>query len=223
MNEQWRKIVEAAEVAGQRFYLNLSSRFLGQQGGAKFGQNTGSSLEFMDHREYQPGDDVRHIDWNAMARHDRITVKLFREEITPHLDILLDSSVSMAPDSTDKAPGALAMAALLKTAALNSDYTIALWQIKDRFLRVEPDGEPVSRIKDAVFDYSGNVGQTIASYMPKFRANGVRILVSDLFWEQEPMSVLQKLADGAAMLIIIQLLANSIINPPCPGIFVWLI
>ena len=80
MNFPDSKIVEAAELSGQRFFLNLSSRFAGSQGGGKFGRNTGQSLEFVEHREYQPGDDIRHLDWSAVARSDKLSIKLFRKK-----------------------------------------------------------------------------------------------------------------------------------------------
>ena len=38
---------------------------------------TGESMEFMDHREYQPGDDLRRLDWAAYARSDKMIVKLY--------------------------------------------------------------------------------------------------------------------------------------------------
>lgn len=217
MPENLQKTVEAAEIAGQRFYLNVSSRFSGLQGGNRFGRNTGNSLEFMDHREYQPGDDIRHIDWSALARSDRVTVKLFREEVTPHLDLFIDGSGSMALENSSKAAATLGMAALLRQAALNSDYSISTWFLKDRFIKVEQSHMPLWRQPDAEFDFSGNIGKTLTGYMPKLRPGGVRVLVSDLFWHEEPMSILRGLGDGAALLVVIQVLADFDVNPALSG------
>ncbi|MBU1107047.1 MAG: DUF58 domain-containing protein [Candidatus Riflebacteria bacterium] len=209
--------IEAAEIAGQRFYLNISSRFSGLQGGSRFGRNTGNSLEFLDHREYQPGDDVRHIDWNAMARSDRLTVKLFREEISPHLDILIDTSLSMAGETFHKGAATMALAALLRVAAYNAGYTVSCWLLKDRCRRIEPANLPLTQWPGAEFDYSGNVGETITSFPPRLRNNGARILLSDLFWSQEPVSVLRQLSDGAALLTVVQMLAKEDIAPEFAG------
>lgn len=217
MSDELRKTVEAAEMAGQRFYLNVSSRFSGLQGGNRFGRNTGNSLEFMDHREYQPGDDIRHIDWSALARSDKVTVKLFREEVTPHLDIFIDGSGSMALSGSQKEAAALSMATMLRQAAINSDYTIATWFIKDRFLKAEEINLPLWRQPEAVFNFSGNTGKTLTNYLPRLRPGGVRVLISDLFWNEEPMSVLRGLGDGAALLVIIQLLAEKDVNPALSG------
>ena len=71
--------------------------------GGTLSQRAGSSLEFRDHRAYEPGDDLRHIDWNAYARTDQLTIKLFREEVTPHLDVVIDTSRSMDLEGTRRA------------------------------------------------------------------------------------------------------------------------
>ncbi|HUW56885.1 MAG TPA: DUF58 domain-containing protein [Planctomycetota bacterium] len=55
----------------------------------------GFSVEFAEHREYSPGDNVRYIDWRALARTDRYYVKQFEEETNLRCTILLDTSGSM--------------------------------------------------------------------------------------------------------------------------------
>jgi uncharacterized protein (DUF58 family) len=55
----------------------------------------GHSVEFAEHREYTPGDPVRHIDWRAFARTDRLLVKLFEDETNVRCYLLLDRSASM--------------------------------------------------------------------------------------------------------------------------------
>ena len=63
--------------------------------GNTLGKGAGHSTEFHDHRSYSPGDDPRHIDWQAYARTDLYTVKLFRKESTPRIDLVIDTSRSM--------------------------------------------------------------------------------------------------------------------------------
>ena len=60
--------------------LAMKGRASGGAGGTRRSRQTGSSAEFSDYREYIPGDDIRRIDWNAMARFDRIFLKLFMVE-----------------------------------------------------------------------------------------------------------------------------------------------
>lgn len=56
----------------------------------------GYSVEFAAHREYVPGDDIRHIDWRLYARGDRLYIKQYEEETNLRTHILLDCSRSMA-------------------------------------------------------------------------------------------------------------------------------
>ena len=76
--------------------LAVRGRASGGAGGLRSSRQTGSSAEFSDYREYIPGDDIRRIDWNAMARFDKIFLKLFMEEQESAVTILLDGSGSMA-------------------------------------------------------------------------------------------------------------------------------
>ncbi len=55
-----------------------------------------SGVEFADHRHYVPGDDVRHIDWKAFARHGQITIRQFEEERDARIYVLVDLSGSMS-------------------------------------------------------------------------------------------------------------------------------
>ncbi len=73
-------------------------------------QNSG--LEFAKHRPYTPGDELRHIDWNALARHDTKLVRTFRAEREAPLHLLIDGSASMGVPVAD---GKLAVAAALAT------------------------------------------------------------------------------------------------------------
>jgi uncharacterized protein (DUF58 family) len=56
----------------------------------------GQSVEFLQHREYATGDDLRHVDWKVWARQDRLYVKQFEEETNLRCHLLVDVSSSMA-------------------------------------------------------------------------------------------------------------------------------
>jgi uncharacterized protein (DUF58 family) len=56
----------------------------------------GFSVEFAEHRQYGPGDEIRHIDWRAFGKSDRYYVKEFEEETNLKAYLVLDSSGSMA-------------------------------------------------------------------------------------------------------------------------------
>src|SRR5207247_6086298 len=56
----------------------------------------GFSVEFAEHRMYQPGDELRYVDWKVLARSDRLYVKQFEEETNLRAMLVLDVSRSMA-------------------------------------------------------------------------------------------------------------------------------
>src|SRR5438477_526881 len=78
----------------------------------------GSGLEFADHREYNPGDDFRYLDWNLYARHDQLLLKRFQEEEDLHVYFLIDCSRSMAFGAPPKFDFARQVAAALAYIAL---------------------------------------------------------------------------------------------------------
>jgi uncharacterized protein (DUF58 family) len=55
----------------------------------------GFSVEFVEHREYTPGDDLRHLDWKVLGRMDRFYIKRYEEETNINAVIVLDASASM--------------------------------------------------------------------------------------------------------------------------------
>lgn len=77
--------------------LDLASRSVlaGKLPGERRSKRKGRSVEFDDFRQYLPGDDLRHIDWNVLARLDRLVIKLFRQDEDLTLHILIDTSASM--------------------------------------------------------------------------------------------------------------------------------
>ncbi len=78
----------------------------------------GSSVEFSDYREYEPGDDFRHIDWNIYHRLDRLFVRLYTEEQSRSLNVLVDTSESMNFGNPPKVEYAKRVGAALSYVAL---------------------------------------------------------------------------------------------------------
>jgi uncharacterized protein (DUF58 family) len=56
----------------------------------------GFSVEFSDYRNYQPGDDLRHLDWRLYARTDRLCIKRYMQETNVRFYVLCDTSASMS-------------------------------------------------------------------------------------------------------------------------------
>ena len=78
--------------------VHLSTR----KGGYESVNKKGTSLEFAEYQEYNPGDDFRYIDWNLYGRLDKLLVKTFKEEVELSVHILLDVSLSMLYPETDR-------------------------------------------------------------------------------------------------------------------------
>ncbi len=55
----------------------------------------GTSIEFSEHKLYNPGDDIKHIDWRAFAKTDKLHVKQFEDETNLRIELLIDHSGSM--------------------------------------------------------------------------------------------------------------------------------
>src|SRR5580658_3268222 len=55
----------------------------------------GASVEFAEHRQYYPGDEIRHIDWRAVGKTDRYYIKEYEEETNLKAHLLVDASGSM--------------------------------------------------------------------------------------------------------------------------------
>src|SRR6185436_3644437 len=99
----------SARELAERYSLTLLEVPRRGHAGEVIGRGTGASLEFQDRRNYSAGDDVRHIDWRALARTDEVMVRVYREELRPRLELLIDASRSMNIDG-EKARCALELA-----------------------------------------------------------------------------------------------------------------
>lgn len=67
--------------------------------GIHSGENRGTDVEFAEHRQYEPGDDLRYLDWNALAKFDELFLKQFESEAQINGEIVLDGSNSMGYSS----------------------------------------------------------------------------------------------------------------------------
>ncbi len=185
--------------------------------GSRPGARAGSSLEFQEHREYQPGDDLRHLDWPAYARSDRLIVKLFREEVQPHVDLLLDGSRSMALEGSVKAAATTGLAAFLTRAAAQTGLTASVWLAADGCRRLAGAGGGRAALEGLGFDHRGSLLGSLERLSPRWRPRGIRLLVSDLLWDDRPRAVLARLARGSAAVAVVQLLAADDVEPGAGG------
>ena len=203
------------EKLGLRYALQIPQVAASGIVGSRLGRRAGSSIDFQDYREYQPGDDLRFIDWGIYARTDRLSIKLFREEVTPHLDLVLDGSRSMNLEAKPVASAKLA--ALLATAAANAQCSHAVWLSSEGFNRVPNDTMPASAWEKVAHESTRTPDQAYDILAPKLRRLGIRVFISDLLWPGNPLQTIRRLREGAAMLFVIQLLAREDAAPPEHG------
>lgn len=182
--------------------------------GLHHGRLAGSSLEYKDFREYQPGDDLRHIDWQAYARTDKLTLKLYHEEVIPHLDLVVDVSRSMALPVSAKQGTTVALAAFFAGAALHGGFSCNTWLAGATCRPLAGGGSP-NTWTPFTFDQDRSPARALSGV--GFRSRGVRIFISDLLWPEPPAAVTRELAHQAAAVLIVEVLATSDLNPPKAG------
>lgn len=107
-----------AELLSQLPSLELRARLLVESvlTGTHRGNQRGFSIDFAEHRDYSPGDDVRYLDWKLYGKRDRFYVRQFEDEKQLQVWVLLDVSGSMSFRSADAALSKLETAATLAAA-----------------------------------------------------------------------------------------------------------
>ena len=188
--------------AAAAFRLALPGHPLGGRIGERLGRGIGASLEFMDYRDYVPGDDLRHVDWAAFARTDQLKVRLYREEIAPGLDIVVDVSASMAVSEAKR------------TAVQDLVDAAALWTVRAAGIarRLAADGGPFEVWAEV--DWRGGEG-----WMPRvpLRTRAMRMLVSDFLHPEDPGPRLRRFAAGASHCYVLQVLDPWELAPTAEG------
>jgi uncharacterized protein (DUF58 family) len=152
----------------------------------------GFSIEFAEHREYAPGDDLRYLDWKVFGRSDRYCLKQFEAETNLVCNLLLDTSESMTYQSSQAAMSKLDYA---KCAAASLAYLILHQQDSvglvtfDREIRalVRPGSNP-SHLKELLHVMETTPGQRKTAAGPifhdlaeRFKKRGIVIIFSDFF------------------------------------------
>lgn len=118
--------------------LRIRSPFSSKGAGQRTAPSRGRSLEFKGHRPYEPGDDVRYIDWNLYARHGLLFLKEFFTEGMICAEILVDASRSMMFGDPSKLEAAKFAAAVLAYVALADYDAIRLWEARNGARMIGP-------------------------------------------------------------------------------------
>jgi len=152
----------------------------------------GFSVEFASHREYLPGDDLRHLNWKLYGRQDKLYVKQYDAETNLDLHLLLDWSGSMttASGKIGKQRYASCLVAAIAHLALLQRDAVGLTLFGDRILEhIKPRSKSnqLDEILQALVSTplrphseSANVLHEVAELMPR---RGLVVLISDLFYD----------------------------------------
>lgn len=182
------------------------------------GAGTGSSIDFQDHRAYMPGDDPRHINWQAYARTGHYTMKLYREEVRPVIDIILDASESMFFDPI-KAQRTAELFYFAVISAMQAGASANIHVLRgDAHTSLPMDAvtshhwmHTVKSMPDA------NMDLPLALDQIQFRGNAIRVLISDLLFDGDPTPPLRHLNIQQGKPIILAPWIQSEANPEWQG------
>jgi uncharacterized protein (DUF58 family) len=170
--------------------------------GAYHGARPGVGLMFSELRAYEPGDDVRHLDWNVTARQGKPYVRRYVEERALTLWLIVDVSASLrfGPEGRSKADRAAQASALLATAAIQNGDRVGLALVSDRIeAEVAPGGGPrqLARLLRAlVATPSISRGTALSAGLARLRRSTRRALIVVLgdFLGDEPVGVWRRVA-----------------------------
>ena len=211
MDQELQKYVKAASEAAANLKL-VPPQCAVSFDGNRTGSGTGGAMEFADYRAYRRGDELRRVDWRLFARSEQLMVRRFSQEISPKCDIIIDCSRSM--DLYGKNAAAAGLGALFAGSALNAGFFLQVWGIGDSLIKMSAPEEPelweLPRQKS-----SG--GSTL--FFEELRAgifrNGIRIFISDLFFDFSPGELLRTL--GGGNVVVLQILGAEELDPPLAG------
>jgi uncharacterized protein (DUF58 family) len=152
----------------------------------------GFSIEFAEHREYVPGDDVRYVDWKVFGKTDKYYLKQYEEETNLISYLLLDGSQSMSYRSSAAALSKLeysqCLAAALAYLVLNQQDSVGLVTFDEQVRTlIRPSGNP-SHLKQLlhVMEQMAPEGKTAAGAIfhdlaERLKKRGIVLVFSDLF------------------------------------------
>jgi uncharacterized protein (DUF58 family) len=178
----------------------------------------GFSVEFAEHRAYQPGDDLRFLDWKVVARADKWLIKQFEEETNLKATIVLDVSKSMAwsgaPGRITKLAYAEQVAAAIAWLLLRQRDGVGLIRFDDQVRTViPPRGRSVQwrRIVNALEDPGSGRGSDASGALlhaaQLVTRPGMVVVISDLLVDEEEMkmavSVLRGIGHDVTVLHVI--------------------
>ncbi|MDX1563883.1 MAG: carbamoyltransferase C-terminal domain-containing protein, partial [Phycisphaeraceae bacterium] len=207
------------------FFRLRKRRQLRKQGA----QNTpaaGFTREFKDHRNYAPGDDYRSIDWQLVARLDRLYIRVFEEIQEFHVHVLVDCSRSMLEPFPEKRITALRAAVALAYLGLTSQHRVSVIgfgeQVRQLMPPIKGEGHIHTLLKvmaDQPFTGQTDLTECLRQFRPRRDRKGVVFLISDLLGRDPNESVesMRMALKWPAETHVLQIVHPEEADPPLKG------
>jgi len=208
----------------ERLAIHWQKSFGGLVGGHNRSRFAGAGQEFLDHRNFHHGDDLRAVNWRAYLRLEKLFLKMFQVEPRVPVRLLLDVSDSMMAYGGAKFEYARKLAAALCYIGLVRLDTMEVHGFSSRLThRIFSTGgrHRFTGVMDAIAaltpggatDFQAVVREFIGAYSQR----GLLIVISDFLDDKGCERGLQYLADFGHELMLIQLWAEEDRNPPWTG------
>ncbi|MBB23767.1 MAG: DUF58 domain-containing protein [Verrucomicrobia bacterium] len=207
----------------------MNARFIveGYMAGEHKSPYRGFAIEFAQHREYAPGDDVRHLDWKVQAKTERYYIKQYEQETNFVAHLLLDGSESMKYGSGEisKLEYGKMMAACLAYLILHQRDAVALGIFDEEvqeYLPRSDNRDNLFRIMDRLAGFEPLRGTRLAPVLHgmagQIKRKGIVIVISDFFDdEEELLQSVQHLRFKGHEVIMMQVLDPCEIDFPFTG------
>jgi uncharacterized protein (DUF58 family) len=197
------------------------------RGGLKGGRRSvkrGQSVEFADFRDYALGDDLRQLDWNVLARLEKLFIKLYVEEEDITIHFLVDASASMAAGAPPKLLFAKRAAAALGYIGLASEDRVTVSVLGGRVARRRTALRGSGRVFRLLADLSSidpadgptDLVTAARHAAAQLSGRGVVILLSDLL-DPAADKVIRELASTRSELIVLHVLSPQELDPVLEG------
>jgi len=184
----------------------------------------GFSLEFSDYRRYQPGDDLRYVDWNIYRRLDRLLLKVFTAEEELNIYLLVDTSRSMAEGAPAKLDYAKKVAAALGYIGLKNLDRVGGAPFSTALHKPLTLGRGRKQIL-SMFSFLNhlsctgetNLRASIHAFTKLFPHPGFVVIVSDLFDSEGWRRALEELAAKRYQPLVIHIVDEQELQPKARG------
>jgi len=173
----------------------------------------GYSAEFSQYRHYRPGDDLKHVDWKAFGRTDRLYTRQFRE--TTNLSALFVVDASRSMNFAGKFDLARQVTAILGTLVLDQGDSAGVLAIDDRVRLVPPRSGHhhlrlfLAQVAQLAATGGASVADALRQAATALKRRGLVIVVSDFYEEDLALPQLRRLARMGHDVVVVQTLARE--------------